>query len=67
MPTVLNGANEIAVDAFLKRKISFLRIPYLAEVTMEKHKVFSVDGIEEVLEADTWARNTAKQELNRLQ
>jgi len=36
MPTILNGANEVAVDLFLKGKISFLQIAYIIEETMEK-------------------------------
>ncbi|QQZ07916.1 1-deoxy-D-xylulose-5-phosphate reductoisomerase [Heyndrickxia vini] len=37
MPTVLNAANEAAVDAFLKRKISFLTIDEFVEKALEKH------------------------------
>lgn len=36
MPTILNGANEVAVDLFLKGKISFLQIAYIIEEAMEK-------------------------------
>lgn len=67
MPAVLNGANEIAVDSFIKGKIGFLQIPLIIEKTMKAHKTFSIDFIEGVVEADSWARNTAKrfiQELN---
>jgi len=66
MPAVLNGANEIAVDSFLKGKIGFLQIPYLIEKTMEIHKPFSIDNIEKVIEADRWARETAENVLLRL-
>jgi len=66
MPTVLNGANEIAVDSFLNGKIGFLQIPVLIEKTMEVHKTFSIHSIEKVMEADSWARDTAKKELLKL-
>jgi 1-deoxy-D-xylulose-5-phosphate reductoisomerase len=66
MPTVLNGANEIAVDAFLKGEIRFLRIPDLIEKTMEAHRTFPIDSIERVMEADRWARETAGRILNDL-
>jgi 1-deoxy-D-xylulose-5-phosphate reductoisomerase len=59
MPAVLNGANEIAVDLFLKRKIEFFQIPEVIEKTMEAHKPFRLDGIESVLEVDRWAREKA--------
>ena len=56
MPAVLNGANEIAVDAFLKEKIGFLDIPKLIEQTMAAHTTHSIDRIESVMDADRWAR-----------
>jgi len=59
MPAVLNGANEIAVDLFLKRKMNFLQIPEVIEKTMGAHETFRIDGIESVLEADRWARQKA--------
>jgi 1-deoxy-D-xylulose-5-phosphate reductoisomerase len=59
MPVVLNGANEIAVDLFLKRKMDFFQIPEMIEQTMGAHQPFSIDGIESVLEADRWARQKA--------
>jgi 1-deoxy-D-xylulose-5-phosphate reductoisomerase len=59
MPAVLNGANEIAVNSFLKRKIDFFQIPEVIERTMGAHKPFRLDGIESVLEVDRWAREKA--------
>ncbi len=59
MPAVLNGANEIAVDAFLKGKIGFLDIPKLIEQTMEAHKPHPIDRIDSVIAADNWAREKA--------
>ena len=59
MPAVLNGANEIAVDLFLKRKMEFFKIPEVIEKTMGAHETFRIDGIESVLEADRWARQKA--------
>ncbi|MBU0988861.1 MAG: 1-deoxy-D-xylulose-5-phosphate reductoisomerase, partial [Proteobacteria bacterium] len=59
VPAVLNGANEVAVDAFLRGDIGFLDIPELIEKTMEAHNHHPVDAIEAVMEADRWARDTA--------
>jgi len=67
MPTVLNGANEIAVDSFLRGEIGFLQLPVLIEKTMAAHHSFSVDSIEGIMETDAWARNTARKALQTLQ
>jgi len=62
-PAVLNGANEIAVESFLEGRIGFLDIPELIEKTIETHKPYPVDSIEAVMEADRWARETAREFL----
>jgi len=59
MPAVLNAANEVAVDAFLKRQIGFMDIARVAEETMDAHEKAGASTIEEVLEADAWARDYA--------
>jgi len=59
MPAVLNGANEIAVDAFLKGKIGFLDISKLIEQTMDAHEPHPIDRIDSVIAADNWAREKA--------
>jgi len=60
MPAVLNGANEIAVESFLKSNIGFLDIPDLIEKTMASHKNHPIDSIETVMEVDRWARDMAR-------
>lgn len=65
MPAVMNGANEIAVESFLKGRIGFLQIPALIKKTMEAHQTFSMDRIEKVIEADGWARDKARALLAR--
>ena len=66
MPIVMNGANEIAVDSFLKGRIGFLQIPDLIERTMDVHRPVPVETIEGVMEVDSWARDTARRELELL-
>ena len=66
MPAVLNGANEIAVASFLEKEISFLQIPEIIEKTMHAHNSSSVDSIQGVIAADSWARVKAQEEINRL-
>ena len=63
MPTVLNGANEIAVDAFLNQKIGFLDIPEVIEKTMDDHEVQPIDRITSVMDADAWAREKTIENL----
>lgn len=59
MPAVLNGANEIAVNAFLNNQISFLAIPLIIQNTMKEHKPKQNPNINDILDADYWARETA--------
>ena len=66
MPAALNGANEIAVNAFLDEKISFLEIPQLIERTLEKHDVVPIDNIEQAFGVDHWAQLTAKKVLEKM-
>jgi 1-deoxy-D-xylulose-5-phosphate reductoisomerase len=59
LPAVLNAANEIAVEAFVNRKINFPQITELVRRTMDAHKVVSQPTLEQILEADFWARRAA--------
>ena len=59
LPAVLNAANEIAVEAFVNRRINFPQISETVRWAMDKHKVVSHPTLDQILEADTWARNEA--------
>ena len=59
LPAVLNAANEVAVDAFVNRRISFPDITEMVRRTMGHHKVVSHPTLEEILAADAWARKEA--------
>ncbi|MBE3091342.1 MAG: 1-deoxy-D-xylulose-5-phosphate reductoisomerase [Candidatus Atribacteria bacterium] len=59
MPAVLNGANEIAVNAFLNSQISFSAIPLIIQYTMKEHKPKYNPNISDILDADYWARERA--------
>ena len=59
MPAVLNGANEIAVNAFLDSQISFSAIPLIIQNTMKEHKPKYNPNISDILDADYWARERA--------
>jgi 1-deoxy-D-xylulose-5-phosphate reductoisomerase len=63
-PAVLNAANEIAVEAFLERKIGFGRIPALIAETLTRVPQSAVDGLDSLLEQDRRARECALTLLN---
>jgi 1-deoxy-D-xylulose-5-phosphate reductoisomerase len=56
LPAVLNAANEVAVEAFVNRKINFPQITEIVQRTMDAHKVVSHPTLKQILEADVWAR-----------
>jgi 1-deoxy-D-xylulose-5-phosphate reductoisomerase len=57
---VLNGANEVAVAAFLARRISFLRISAIVEQTLDQVRGGSDTDLSELLAADRAARQCAE-------
>ena len=59
LPAVLNAANEVAVEAFVSRRIGFPEITEMVRRTMDAHKVVSHPSLEQILEADAWARKAA--------
>ncbi len=59
VPAVMNAANEIAVAKFLDGSIKFLDIPHLIRKVMEKHSAAANPSLEEIVEADSWAREFA--------
>ena len=59
MSAVLNAANEVAVGAFLERKISFRSIHRLIDKTMQGHVPRRPKQVGEILEVDRWAREKA--------
>ena len=65
MPTVYNAANEKAVALFLDRKIGFLQIPEIIEMSMEHHKVIEAPDVEQILaaEAETYDYIMQRMEL----
>lgn len=65
MPTVLNGANEVAVMAFLNREISFLALPDIIEEVMLHHEIKSLMDYETIVGVDTWARMEAKKVIKK--
>lgn len=65
MPAVLNGADEIAVRSFLENRITFLSIPALLAEVMNKHAVIERPSLEDIVEADQWARRETEKIICR--
>jgi len=59
-PTVLNAANEIAVEGFLNKQINFLKIAAIVENTLENTPHCELRTLSDVLDADYIARKTTK-------
>jgi len=59
LPAVLNAANEVAVEAFVNRRISFPDISAVVRRTMERHRAVPHPTLEQILDADAWARAEA--------
>jgi 1-deoxy-D-xylulose-5-phosphate reductoisomerase len=64
-PAVLNAANEVAVHAFLEGRIPLTSIPEIVEATLDLHDPATVVSVVSLERADTWARRTAADLLDR--
>ena len=63
MPTVLNAANEVAVQAFLDNRIPFKGIATLVSQAMQEHVLDPAQELEAILEADAWARRRTEESI----
>ena len=59
-PTILSAANEVAVEAFLQRRIGFLDIAALVERVLDRMGAPATETLAEVVEIDAEARRIAK-------
>ena len=64
-PAILNAANEVAVEAFLERRIPFLAIPRVLEKVLAELPVSAVQSLEDVLQVDATARAVANEWIQR--
>jgi 1-deoxy-D-xylulose-5-phosphate reductoisomerase len=58
-PAVMNAANEVAVAAFLGRRLNFARIAGVIESVLQQHEAGPVRVLDDALAADAWARERA--------
>lgn len=63
MPCILNAANEVAVEAFLQHRISFLQIPEIIEFCLANITFIPLPTIDELIHSDTMARNLARNRI----
>jgi len=63
MPAVMNGANEVLVEAYLQEEITFYDIPKYIELAMKAHEPFDYTTMEEILEVDRWVRDYVRNTL----
>jgi 1-deoxy-D-xylulose-5-phosphate reductoisomerase len=62
---IMNAANEVAVDAFIKEKIGFTDIPALIESVMESSQIKAVNDLEMLIVSDKEARIAAEAWVKR--
>ncbi|NII59424.1 1-deoxy-D-xylulose-5-phosphate reductoisomerase [Sphingomonas aerolata] len=62
-PAILNAANEVAVDAFLNRRIGFLEIAAIVEDTLIRYDPAAPDSVDAVLAIDADARRLANERV----
>lgn len=67
LPAVMNGANEVAVDLFLKGRIRFVDIPDIVEAAMLSHTNIDNPDLDDILYADQSARKKILNEFKVVQ
>ena len=60
LPCIMNAANEVAVQAFLDKKISFVNIAELVEEAMSQSKFVAKSSVEDYVEMDNLTRIEAE-------
>ncbi|RJQ74615.1 MAG: 1-deoxy-D-xylulose-5-phosphate reductoisomerase [Desulfobacteraceae bacterium] len=66
LPAVLNAANEVAVEAFLARRLRFPGIAGVVQDTMAAHHNDSDPDLSAIMAADAWARRTAQLRIEEM-
>jgi len=65
-PVVLNAADEIAVSAFMENKIRFIDLPEIIEKILARHDSIKNPSLDDILQADLWARKETKKIIGRI-
>lgn len=64
LPSVLNAANEEVVWTFLDKCIPYKKIPEIIKLAMKNHEIILNPTIDDILDADQWARQFVKKEID---
>ena len=65
-PTVLNAANEIAVEAFLNKRIPFLSISKVVDLTLNKSNICEMNNLDDVLQIDEESRKISESMIEKI-
>ena len=65
-PAVLNAANEVSVEEFLKKRLDFVSIPKIIEKVLDRHRNKQKPALDNIRCADEWARNEAYNIIRKL-
>lgn len=65
-PVVLNAADEVAVSAFIEKKVKFIDIPKIVDKVLSCHHSISRPSLDDILAADLWARKETKKIIERI-
>lgn len=65
-PVVMNAADEVAVHAFMNKKIKFIDLPKIIEKVLARHSVISSPSLDDILQADSWARKETEKMIERI-
>jgi 1-deoxy-D-xylulose-5-phosphate reductoisomerase len=65
-PAVLNAADEVAVSAYIENKIRFIDLPEIIEKILSRHDSNSDPSLDDILQADLWARRETKKIIERI-
>src|SRR5208337_4317097 len=66
LPCALNAADEVAVAAFLEKRLAFSGIPEVIERVLRRTPRMKFESMEDVLTADAEARRVAREEVDKL-
>ncbi|MGD0279061.1 MAG: 1-deoxy-D-xylulose-5-phosphate reductoisomerase [Smithella sp.] len=65
-PVVLNAADEVAVSAFMNKKIRFIDLPKIIEKVLALNNVIYNPSLDDILQADLWARRETNKIIGRM-
>ena len=65
-PCIINAANEVAVESFLKGKIKYLDLPKIIEKVVKKYKPQKIESLSQLVEIDSWARNYTAEVISKI-